>query len=47
MGILLKYYLRKPAEGDKHFRRVVQLNPQDADVLKSAQDELAGGKTGK
>lgn len=43
MGILLKYYLRKPAEGDQHFRRVVQLNPQDADVLKSAQEELAGG----
>ncbi len=47
MGILLKYYLRKPAEGDKHFRRVVQLNPQDADVLKSAQEELAGGTAGK
>lgn len=41
MGILLKHYMKKPAEGDAHFRRVVQLNPQDADVLKSAQEELA------
>lgn len=44
MGILLKHYLKKPAEGDAHFRRVVQLNPKDADVLKSAQEELAAGK---
>ncbi|OIO00751.1 MAG: hypothetical protein AUJ49_09340 [Desulfovibrionaceae bacterium CG1_02_65_16] len=42
MGILLKHYLSKPAEGDRHFRRVVQLNPQDQDVLKGAQEELAG-----
>ena len=42
MGILLKHYLNKPAEGDQHFRRVVQLNPQDQDVLKGAQEELAG-----
>jgi len=41
MGILLKHYMKKPAEGDAHFRRVVQLNPQDQDVLKSAQEELA------
>jgi tetratricopeptide (TPR) repeat protein len=41
MGILLKHYLQKPAEGDQHFRRVVQLNPQDQDVLKGAQEELA------
>jgi Lipoprotein NlpI, contains TPR repeats len=41
MGILLKHYLKKPAEGDQHFRRVVQLNPQDQDVLKGAQEELA------
>lgn len=41
MGILLKHYMGKPAEGDAHFRRVVQLNPKDADVLKSAQEELA------
>ena len=41
MGILLKHYLKKPAEGDQHFRRVVQLNPKDQDVLKSAQEELA------
>ncbi|MHC1753573.1 tetratricopeptide repeat protein [Humidesulfovibrio sp.] len=41
MGILLKHYMKKPAEGDAHFRRVVQLNPQDPDVLKSAQEELA------
>lgn len=40
MGILLKHYLNKPAEGDQHFRRVVQLNPQDADVMKGAQEEL-------
>lgn len=43
MGILLKHYLKKPAEGDAHFRRVVQLNPKDPDVLKSAQEELAAG----
>jgi len=41
MGILLKHYMQKPAEGDAHFRRVVQLNPKDEDVLKSAQEELA------
>lgn len=41
MGILLKHYMKKPAEGDAHFRRVVQLNPKDQDVLKSAQEELA------
>ncbi|MDR3641880.1 MAG: hypothetical protein P4L39_11210 [Humidesulfovibrio sp.] len=41
MGILLKHYLGKPAEGDAHFRRVVQLSPKDPDVLKSAQEELA------
>lgn len=41
MGILLKHYMKKPAEGDAHFRRVVQLNPADQDVLKSAQEELA------
>jgi len=41
MGILLKHYMKKPAEGDAHFRRVVQLNPKDPDVLKSAQEELA------
>jgi tetratricopeptide (TPR) repeat protein len=41
MGILLKHYLQKPAQGDAHFRRVVQLNPKDPDVLKSAQEELA------
>jgi len=41
MGVLLKHYMNKPAEGDAHFRRVVQLNPKDQDVLKSAQEELA------
>ena len=41
MGILLKHYMKKPAEGDAHFRRVVQLNPADQDVLKSAKEELA------
>ncbi|SNS01125.1 TPR repeat-containing protein [Humidesulfovibrio mexicanus] len=44
MGILLKHYMQKSAEGDAHFRRVVQLNPKDSDVLKSAQEELAAGK---
>ena len=41
MGILLKHYMKKPAEGDQHFRRVVQLGTADPDVLKSAQEELA------
>ncbi|MBI5520053.1 MAG: tetratricopeptide repeat protein [Desulfovibrio sp.] len=41
MGILLKHYMGKAAEGDAHFRRVVQLNPKDADVMKGAQEELA------
>lgn len=41
MGILLKHYMGKAEEGDAHFRRVVQLNPKDEDVLKSAQEELA------
>ena len=41
MGILLKHYMKKPAEGDAHFRRVVQLGTSDPDVLKSAQEELA------
>jgi len=41
MGILLKHYMKRPAEGDQHFRRVVQLRPEDPDVLKSAQEELA------
>jgi Flp pilus assembly protein TadD len=41
MGVLLKHYMNKPAEGDVHFRRVVQLNPKDQDVLKGAQEELA------
>lgn len=41
MGILLKHYMKKPADGDVHFRRVVQLNPSDQDVLKGAQEELA------
>jgi len=41
LGILLKHYMKKPAEGDAHFRRVVQLGTADPDVLKSAQEELA------
>lgn len=44
LGVLLKHYMSKPAEGDQHFRRVVQLNPKDQDVLKSAQEELAPAK---
>lgn len=40
MGILLKHYMKKPAEGDAHFRRVVQLNPQDPEVRKGAEAEL-------
>lgn len=41
MGVLLKHYMKKPAEGDQHFRRVVQLGTAEPDVLKSAQEELA------
>ena len=41
MGILLKHYLKKPAEGDAEFRRVVQLGSDDPEILKSAEEELA------
>jgi len=46
MGILLKHYMKKPAEGDAHFRKVVQLGgATDPEVLKSAEEELVpGGK---
>lgn len=40
MGILLKHYMKKPAEGDAHFRKVVQLQPKDPEVLKGAEEEL-------
>ena len=40
LGILLKHYMKEPAEGDVHFRRVVQLKPRDPEVLKSAEAEL-------
>jgi Flp pilus assembly protein TadD len=41
LGILLKHYMNRASEGDQHFRRVVQIGTADADVLKSAQEELA------
>lgn len=44
MGILLKHYMNKPGEAEPHFRKVVQLAPKDADVLKSAQEELVPAK---
>ncbi len=46
MGILLKHYLKKSAEGDAHFRKVVQLGgATDPEILKSAEEELVpGGK---
>jgi Flp pilus assembly protein TadD len=44
MGILLKHYMKKTAEGDAHFRKVVQLAPEDKEVLKSAQEELVPAK---
>lgn len=46
MGILLKHYMKKPAEGDVHFRKVVQLGgATDPEILKSAEEELVpGGK---
>ena len=48
MGVLLKHYMKKPAEGDQHFRRVVQLGSPDPEILKSAEEELVpGGKKGQ
>lgn len=49
LGILLKHYMKKPAEGDVHFRRVVQLGgSSDPAILKSAEEELVpGGKKGQ
>lgn len=46
MGILLKHYMKLPAEGDVHFRKVVQLGgSSDPEILKSAEEELVpGGK---
>jgi len=46
MGILLKHYMKLPAEGDAHFRKVVQLGgAADPEILKSAEEELVpGGK---
>lgn len=44
MGILLKHYMNKAGEAEPHFRKVVQLAPKDADVLKSAQEELVPAK---
>jgi len=46
MGILLKHYMKLPAEGDAHFRKVVQLGgSNDPEILKSAEEELVpGGK---
>jgi len=42
MGILLKHYLKMPAEGDAHFRKVVQLGGSvNPEILKSAEQELA------
>ena len=40
LGVLLKHYMQKPAEGDQHFRRVVQLGAQNPEIMKSAQEEL-------
>jgi Tfp pilus assembly protein PilF len=47
MGILLKHYMKMPAEGDAHFRKVVQLGGSvDPEILKGAEQELVpeGGK---
>ncbi|MDQ7834690.1 MAG: tetratricopeptide repeat protein [Humidesulfovibrio sp.] len=41
MGILLKHYLKLPAEGDAHFRKVVQLGSASPEITKSAEQELA------
>jgi Tfp pilus assembly protein PilF len=42
LGILLKHYLKLPAEGDAHFRKVVQLGDKvNPEILKSAEQELA------
>ena len=41
MGILLKHYLKKPAEGDAEFRKVLQLGSADPEIQKSAEEELA------
>ncbi|MBU1041928.1 MAG: tetratricopeptide repeat protein [Proteobacteria bacterium] len=44
MGILLKHYMKKPAEGDAHFRKVVQLGgAADPEILKGAEKELVPG----
>ncbi|MDP3425896.1 MAG: hypothetical protein Q8S17_00770 [Humidesulfovibrio sp.] len=44
MGILLKHYMKKPAEGDAHFRKVLQLGgTADPEILKGAEQELVPG----
>lgn len=44
MAILLKHYMNKAAEGDAHFRKVLQLAPEDQELVKGAQEELVPQK---
>ncbi len=44
MGILLKHYMNKAAEGDAHFRKVLELAPDDQELIKGAQEELVSQK---
>ena len=44
MGILLKHYMNKAAEGDAHFRKVLELAPDDQELVKGAQEELVSQK---
>ena len=44
MGVLLKHYMNKGAEGDAHFRKGMQLAPEDQELLTGAQEELVPQK---
>lgn len=44
MGILLKHYMNKGAEGDAHFRKVIELAPGDQELVTGAQEELVSQK---
>ncbi|WP_459936719.1 tetratricopeptide repeat protein [Desulfonatronum parangueonense] len=41
LGMLNKYYLDNPEQGRFHFERVLEIGPEDQELVQRVQDELA------
>lgn len=41
LGMLYKHYLEEPDQARKHFQRVLEINPDDEELLERIQAELA------